>query len=297
MIELLEELTIFTPLGIQFWDPLLNIQIRDGLMVTARPQQGQGKTVSAFRTASGIYAFNRLPGLRSVENSSYDPDQIASPMISHKYIIEVEDRKRDYINAAFEVSLPLQYRGVFLSGSHSSPQRNTPRFILYSAPTRKAPSWFAVVRGELNDYQTDSPAAHAVLKIRVPGGKTSYGLSDEKGRFGVFMPYPAIKGTFEGSPRIFIGKPLKEQNWELFIEVLYEPTILKPLPNTDMPSYISILTQKQARIIQDSPEVGSPGGTGSEVSELSVVLEFGTELILRTEGKTKLMISPAESSP
>lgn len=297
MFEVLEELTTYTPLGIRFWDAVLNVQIRDALRVTARSEHGRGKAVSAFRTASDIYAFNGLPGLRSVENSSYDPEAIASPLITRKCVIEVADSRNNFLSAAFKVELPLQYRGVFLSRTDSSPPQNTPRFILYSAPTRTAPSWLAVIRGELADFESDKPAAHAVLKIYAPDGRVWYGLADEMGRFGVFMTYPTIEGSFVGSPRMFIGKPLIEQSWELLVEVLYEPNTLEVLPHTCLPNYLSILSQKQARIWQASPGEGSPAGAGSEASALAVTLEFGNELILRTDGKTKLLISPTESSP
>lgn len=292
MFEVLEELTTFTPLGIRFWDPVLNVQIREKLKVTARSERGRGKAVSAFRTASDIYAFNGLPGLKSVENSSCAPEQIASPTIAHKYIIEVEDSRKNFINAAFKVELPLQYCGVFLSRTDSSPPQKAPRFILYSAPTRTAPSWLAVIRGELADFETGKSAAHAVLKVHAPDGRMWYGLADEMGRFGVFLTYPTIEGSFVGSPRMFIGKPLNEQEWDLFVEVLYEPNTLEALPHTHLPNHLSILSQKQARIWKESP-----GEAGSDVSELAVTLNFGKELILRTDGKTKLMISPTESSP
>jgi hypothetical protein len=297
MLELLEELNTFTPLGIRFWDPVLNTQIRDSLRVTARSERGRGRAVCAFRTASDIYAFNGLPGLRTVENSSFDPQQNASPTIAHEYIIEVEDTRRNFNKVAFRVDLPLKYRGVFLSRTDSSPPQNSPRFILYSAPTRTAPSWLAVIRGELVDFETGQPAAHAVLKVHAPDERIWYGLADEMGRFGVFMTYPTIEGIFVGSPRMFIGKPLNEQNWDLVVEVLYAPNTLEGLPHTELPNYLSILRQKPARIWQESPGEGSPGGAGSDVSELAVTLEFGKELILRTDGKSKLAISPTESSP
>jgi hypothetical protein len=117
------------------------------------------------------------------------------------------------------------------------------------------------------------------------------------GRFGVFMTYPKIEGSFVGSPRIFIGKPLHKQHWELSVEVLYAPNSLEALPHTALPNYLSILSQKPARIWKEIPGEGSPGGAGSEVSELPVPLEYGKELILRSDGKTKLMVSPTESSP
>ena len=47
-------------------------QIRDGLAVTARPEAASGPWVDAFRTASGLYAFQGLPGLRDYENGIVD---------------------------------------------------------------------------------------------------------------------------------------------------------------------------------------------------------------------------------
>jgi hypothetical protein len=207
----------------------------------------------------------------------------------------VEDPFRRYIQTAFRVELPLLYTGVFLSRAADSPPQRFPRFILFSAPTRTTPFGTAVIRGELIDMTSDRPAGHALVRVREPAGHRWYGLADEAGRFSLFMPYPQLIGTFSGSPRIFIGQPLNEQTWELVVEVLYEPALLAPLPHTRLPEYLNILSQNPARIWMDLSDEESPLGSGSAIFELPATLAYGRELTLRTEGLSKLAISPAKS--
>jgi len=274
MLEILEELSVFSPLGIRFWDPLLEAQIRDALHVTARPATGRGLVVKAFRTASDVYAFRKLPGLLEYG--------LEDATTSHRFIIKVEDSRRRFLTAAFAVDLPLPYRGVFLSGAVSSPSVAPPNgFYLYSAPTRPIPSWLTAVRGELIDRDTGKPAAHAVIHITV-GQKSWDGLADEAGRFVVLLPYPTPTNR---------KKPLFEQTWDIRAEIRYEPDRLEKLPDTTTPDYLSILTQAPAQLSIRQPEnnaVASDKWLGK--------LQFCQELMLRTEGKSSLVISPGSSS-
>lgn len=298
MIKVLEELATFTPLGIRFWDPVMDEQIRDSLKVTARPQNKKGPIIQAFRTVSDVYAFNNLPGMRSIEHRLQDFDSIVSPPDKYGFIIEVEDIRRRYIKVAFQVNLPLPYKGIFLSQlPSSSPQTSQKGFLLFSAPTRTRPSWLAVIRGELVDFNTGNRAAHAVVRISTLHGNRWYGLADENGNFSVLLSYPTIEGSFVGSPQTFISNPLNSQSWDLFVEVLYNPNQLVPIPYTTVPDYLSILSQEKAQIWLKIPGNGSPAEEGSYVSELLVTLEFGREMILRTKGQYELIISPTVSSP
>ncbi|HLP57643.1 MAG TPA: hypothetical protein VK186_02380, partial [Candidatus Deferrimicrobium sp.] len=66
-----EQVNTFTPLGIRFWDSALDRQVGDHLLVKAYPVHGYGSPVHAFRSASGIYAFQGLPGLREIETGYF----------------------------------------------------------------------------------------------------------------------------------------------------------------------------------------------------------------------------------
>ena len=59
--KMAERVTQFTPLGIRFWDSVLDKQVSDHLLIKAYPTAGFRPVINAFRTASGIYAFQGLP--------------------------------------------------------------------------------------------------------------------------------------------------------------------------------------------------------------------------------------------
>lgn len=293
MIDIVEQIATFTPLGIRFWDPVYDGQIRDALRVTARPENGGGPTVRAYTTASSVYVFNRLPGLRSLEHREPNSEFDSSPPARRRFHVEIEDLRRRYLPVAFGIDLPLPYSGVFLDGAAASPFEPSPKgFHLYSAPTRKAPRWMGVVRGELAVSGANRRAAHAVVRVALPEGRIWHGMADSRGRFVVILPYPTISGGFGSSPPVAGGGALSTQTWTVTLEVLYEPGRLEALPETRVPEYRSIFQQGPATIW---PVPQSEGG--NEVAELTATLEFGRELILKTAGLSQLLVSPAGSSP
>ena len=175
----------------------------------------------------------------------------------------------------------------------ASPFEPSPKgFHLYSAPTRKAPRWMGVVRGELAVSGANRRAAHAVVRVALPEGRIWHGMADSRGRFVVILPYPTISGGFGSSPPVAGGGALSTQTWTVTLEVLYEPGRLEALPETRVPEYRSIFQQGPATIW---PVPQSEGG--NEVAELTATLEFGRELILKTAGLSQLLVSPAGSSP
>ena len=198
MLQILEELSTYTHLGIRFWDPALNEQIRGGLSVLARPLAGSGRAARARRTASDIYAFNGLPGLRTLEHSAYNPRTSTSPEPVHSYIIEVADARQRFLKAAFRVDLPLPYRGVYLTRTISSPSRHMARFILYSTPNRKIPALLTAIRGELIDSRSGDPAAHAVLKIFSPTAGPHTVLRTKRAVSRWLFPIPQSKAPLSG---------------------------------------------------------------------------------------------------
>ncbi len=289
-VIVLEQVRTFTPLGIRFWDPVLDEQVRDGLRVTARPaaEIGSRPVVAAFRTRSDIYAFGGLPGLRAVEHGE---NAGGSPAEERAFIVEVQDAQARFLSAAFEVRLPLPYHGMFLSGAGGSPAERLNGFHLFSAPARQRPSWLGAVRGELVDAATREPAAHAVVRVRTPDGAAHYGLADGAGRLAVLLPYPVIEDQLGGSPGVG-GTPLAERRWLLQVEVLYRPALLQALPGTELPDYYSILQQGPGRIWTERPEDG-----GSAEPHWTGELQYGRELTLRTAGLSQMLVSPADTSP
>lgn len=289
-----ECVTIFTPLGIRFWDPALDTQVSEGLTVTARPQGGHHSVSRAFRTASGIYAFQGLPGLHDVEYPTGGRVFTGSPPITSRFIVEVIDGQRRFLPAVFSVDLP--YRGIFPTETVSSLLGSRPPgFYLFSAPTRPATPSLAAVRAqlvELVDATTQQPAAHAVLQVQVPGRKSWCGVADERGCVAVLFPYPTFTGTSGVTSPVTPRAGMVPQQWEVNLRVRYAPSVLTIPPGAKIPDLRSILSQTPGIIwstLAVQPE--------QPVSQLSAQLTFGQELVVRTDHESVLLISPVASPP
>src|SRR5690242_8026491 len=117
----LETTRVFTTLGIQFWDFALDQPVDNGLLVTAYRPDTQYRPTPAFRTASGVYAFQGLPGLHDVEYPQDNAAPPASPPKTLNFVITVEDTSGRFLRTLFGIDLPLPYRGIFLSKLSGSP--------------------------------------------------------------------------------------------------------------------------------------------------------------------------------
>lgn len=288
-----DNFTTFTPLGIRLWDPVLDQQIIDDLIVTAHPSHIPDNKAMAYRTRSDVYSFSHLEGMRGIEYGYENYDETASPDKRHNFIVEIRDKHKRYIDVAFPVDLPLPYSGVFLSsGPESSPHVMPKGVYLYSSPTRAIPGWNALVRGEILDQGSNKPAAHALLRVGTDDGEYWYGIADDKGRFSVMFPYPVLQDGFGASPITPDHKPLHLQTWDLQLEVFYSPNTLENLSGTFLPDYLSILKQEAAQIW---PQPESEGGT--PVVALPILLEYQKSTIARTDGLTQLLVSPLQASP
>ena len=175
--RVLEELEVFTPLGIRFWDLTRDVAVSEGLQVTIRPPERPDLARQAFQTPSGIYAFRNLPGLRHVEAS--DPDLPAgvhpvdgSPPQGQRFIVEVEDRLRRFLPVTFAVDLP--HRGIYPTRPLGSPPGDgLPGFFLFSAPSRAILADTAVLRAQLVERLPGGqtrPAAYAAGSSATAGG-------------------------------------------------------------------------------------------------------------------------------
>ncbi len=279
MTRVIEEISAFTPLGIRFWDPARDAQIRDGLHVVARPATAPGPKAQAFRTGSDIYAFHNLGVAAPVD----------SPPETRAFVVEISDRRRRYLPVAFDVDLPLPYSGVFLSGNGGSPPGSGPAgFYLYSAPTRPAAPGLAVIRGELFDLTGDHAAAHAVVRIVLPAQGSRYGIADEAGRFAVVFPYPAFEESLSGSPGSGEATPLSQRTWDFELEVYYDPAARQALAGTSIPEYSSILGQPLGSLWVSEP--ASPADAEA-VQQWPGSLRLGRELVVKTEGRSQLLVS------
>ena len=300
----LEQKSVFTMLGIQFWDFALDSPITDGLQVNAYLKDTAYSPVSAYRAASGVYAFQGLPCLHSVEYSSPDPTPVSSPQPTFHYVITVSDTLQRFLPMLFGVDLPLPYRGLFLSGDIPSPEDAGARAYLFSAPTRPVVVGVAAVRADLWDHEAKAPAAFAALRVHIDGG-TWLGIADENGRALVAFPYPLLQRLSLGSPPGSGQGTLTSMNWPITVEVQYQPSAFSFLlqntpyvqwPWSTTPSLKSILEGQQDASVWLS-------ASGPPVSQWSGQLTYGEELILRTTPNDSsapsgyLSISRGTSSP
>lgn len=277
---LLERLTHFTLLGIRFWDAALDRPVADGLTVTAWPTAAPRQVRRAVRTASGVYAFHGLPGMRRLEQATAADILAASPPDITSFVVAVADAQRRFFPVAFEVSLPLPDLGVFPTAVSTSPP-GSPGFYLFSAPTRAPAPGLAVVRAQLVEAGSQQPAAYAVVEAEVRG-HTHYAIADARGALALLFPYPLFVSALGASPPG--GLPLAEQQWPLTLRVRYQPAAQAPLPGTPLPALASLFAQPAATIW--------PSTAGTAVSQLTFDLLFGQELVLRTGAESTLWITP-----
>lgn len=292
MTTILEEFTTFTPLGVRFWDPATDQQVRDALQVEAHPRARPRATAAAVHTYGDVYTFLHLPGLRDLEYG-YERSGVGSPPPAHPFVVQVRDARDRFLPIALQITLPLPYRGVYLCGAAGSPAEATPRGLhLYSTPGRPLPPSAAAVRGELRRADTGAPAAHAVVRVETENAETWYGLSDARGCFVVVLPYPPLAHGFGGSPASPGHRPLLEQLWQLSLSVFYQPRAQLALPGSPVPDYLSVLQQAQADLYEHPPEAG-----GLPVASLPVALQFDRHPTVRTDGVSQLLVMPSTASP
>ncbi len=290
--QLSEVISRNTLLGIRFWDPALDEQIRYGLNVVLFSINNKLKKIRANCTRSGIYAFNDIPGMIDLETPLKNVDTIfMSPVETKQYVLEVHDPKERFISVALLIELPLPYKGLFLVDDNSASPGNPPRgFNLYSSINRSSASQFTFVRGELVDRNSGLPATNAIVRIETEDEFRWYGISDKDGKFSVMMPYPFINMSFGSSPPSSDGVRLFQRTWTVSITVLYEPLAQVPLVGSELPDYSSVLNQEQASMYTELPETDV-----GEVMEMQIELAYGRDLIVKTEGFSELYVSQTGS--
>ncbi len=294
MVEVIEQHSVFTPLGIRLLDAVTDRQIDNDMLVTAHPASSPDAKSYAHSTRSGIFAFAHLSGMRHVEYGYVDQEVMASPADKSEFVVVIRDKLRRYLDVALRIDLPLPYRGVFLSYEQvAGSPHNSPRGLyLYSSPTRSVPGWMAMINGELTDSVSGQPAANAVLRVSALSGEKWLGIADERGRFTVMLSYPKLPAGFSGSPLNPGHKSLFEQTWELDLQASYSPDTIENLPGTSIPSYQSVLEQNSASIWTVPEDDG-----GTAVASLPIILEYNKTTNPRTAGETSLLVEPAASSP
>jgi len=285
-----EEWTVFTPLGLRFWDVALDRSVTEGLQVRCWPRHNVHQKVAAFRTRSDVYSFRWLPGLRGLEHGfADDPRVVASPVEPRQFVVQVNDTRGRYLDIALLVSLPLAESGVY----RFPPTPDLSGVPLFAAPTRTLEPRLALVRGTLTDAATRRPAGWSRIRVGLPGGRGCHGVADAGGRFVVAFPYPAVVNGFARSPGGPIaGAAITERGWDMSLTVYYDPDVLRAAPGSRSPEFSSVLQQGPGSVWQTAP-----GPSDVVSSSLPLRLQYGEDLLVHSAGADHLFIERAAGSP
>jgi hypothetical protein len=298
------------PLGVRFWDAAMSRPVADGLVVryvwTQEPRSWarDSKSTVAVVNNDAVWVLSDLPGLRDLE-FGFAPElagaepgtdtywaKVAEPTLklARTYRIEVRDLLNRFLPFTFEAKLP--HRGLFElppegGTSPVSPLDAAPAALpLFSQPARPSPPGAGVVRAQLAEQSSPleehpSPAAWALLEVSAPGAPPVLGLSDPKGGVVVFYPYPEPSAT-SGSPPSGRARPLAQESWDLQISCRYG----RCSPPDTPPDLLAVLDQPPAALELESSPLG-------DVPRLA----FGRELVLKSPGRSDLLVSPPTSPP
>jgi hypothetical protein len=273
-VRVLERVRTFAPLGIRFWDAALDVPVDDRLVVHAWLRGAPNPPVRAVRSPGGVYAFHGLPGQPRTPGDR--PELEGEP---REYSVAVDDPSGRWLPAAFGVTLPLGYRGEFLSAPAGSPPESGGRAYLFPAAGRVAPPGLAAIRADLVDEATGAPAAWAVLAATV-AGVTRTGIADERGRVTLLLPFPTPDRLRDSSPPAAAGPA----EWPATVTARWEPGALRHLfPEREgldpawaaRPSLRSILDEQGGALLRS--EEGQDAA-----AEWADTLVHGRELVLRT---------------
>jgi hypothetical protein len=278
-ILILERLTIVAPLGFRFRDAVTGAIIDDGLSVVAYSAENPLRRVEAFTNRKGVFAFRGLPGMRDVEYPAEDSNPLDSLSGKWNYVVEVADKQGRFIPFRLNVKAPV--KGLYRWGAVQSPPPVESPVLLYSAPARPVLPAMAVVRAELWDPVLDRPAAWALVDAVIDGAVKGRGISDAHGRLLLMFPYPEPKDG-PASPPAASPTRLVDRKWPLQLQSFYSPD--SPVPA--IPDLNKVFEQTEATLWQTlSP--GTPLGP--------LTLKYGSELVLASQSKSELLITPLSS--
>ena len=288
--RVVDTVTRFTPLGVRFWDAALARPVTGGLRLTAWPEGMAGEGTQAFRTASGVYAFQGLPGLRDVEVGAAPTDGPDVLGTQRRYVVRVDDLEGRFLPTAFVLDLPREDRGVYPPAPAGSFEDAAPSgFFLFPRAERAIPATAARVFAQLEDAETGEPAAHAMLEVEVEG-ETYVGLADARGAALVAFPYPAFRHTLSGSFPSG-GTPLHEYGWPITARVRWAPG-LEPVPEARLPLLSAVSTQPFAAVYPRVPTSLDPVEPEDALEE---TLTFGRAAVLRSGATGPLLLAPPTS--
>lgn len=272
---------VFTTLGLRFWDAAFDVPIHAALDVHVWLPGSAFPPRRAVRSPGGVYSFHGLPGRAEAEYpGQHERPEDLGPEL--EYVVLVDDPAGRFLPVAFSVTLPLRYRGEFLSDSAGSEPGEAGRAYLFPASSRPVPPGAVAIRADLEDGNTGEPAAWAVIRATVEDREVS-GLADDRGRVLLLAATPAVDRLGLGSPPGSGQGPVGATTWTVGLRVDYQPDALRypladsglPAPWAERPSLKSILAE------QGPAQVTLVDGE-DPVAGWTAELGFGEPLVLRT---------------
>jgi hypothetical protein len=280
------------PLGVRFWDSVVCAFITEGLVVSHSWARGTRKRTAIVNHAS-VFVLAGLPDLHDLEFADHPTLTQAGaragdadywrliPSLARSYRIDVVDMSGRFLPFWFDA--PLPHRGLFElaygSPLSSPPASRAGAVPLFSSPARTPPSGAGTVRAQLRE-PSGTPAAWALLEVAPVGAQPVRALADEQGRVVAIVPYPAPSST-AGSPPSGRARPLAEERWELDVRCFYD----RSSPPGEPPNIGRVLEQAPASL---DLELSPPE---------TIELAFGRDLVLRTPGRSEVLVTPASSPP
>lgn len=291
-VAVLERVSIVTPLAVRLRDEATRAFVADGLSVVVWPRSNPEMRTTALRNATNVFVLRNLPGMRDVEQGSGDSAFWAAQSAQRQFALEVRDTTGRFLPFTMNIGLPQRrVLGIALTSPPSSPLaiqigEEGGSLPLFSSPSRTVPDAMGVLRAELVDAATNTPAAWALVEVKAGEQRAVIGMADRDGRvmLPLFYPKPVITLGSPGS----VNTPLAQQTWTVDVTVRYRRR--DPIP--EVPDLIDVLTQAAATAWKEvSPMTAWTNAT----------LQFGRELRLSTLGaegaKTSTLLITAAGSP
>jgi hypothetical protein len=212
-----ERVAITCPLGVRFLDSATNAIVGDDLLIEAYPAANQERRVAAVPNRSGVWAFHGLPGLREFEYATNDDKQWIPEPQKRPFVIEITDAQSRFLRSQFALMAPA--RALSIGDEFALPLSLSLRTVkLFSSPARPVPGGLAVVRAQIFEDNSDTPAAWALVELSasVPNHTvTAQGIADREGRLALIFPYPEPANVSPGSPVANGPQLLSQQSWTL----------------------------------------------------------------------------------
>jgi hypothetical protein len=259
--QVLDTVTLVTPLGLRFRDAATGRLVTGGLDVRHGDR-------AAVVTPSGVWSLSHLPGLHELETGAGD-DAYWAAVTPRAFDIDVADPQGRYLPLRLQAQAP--FRGLFQPVCGSPPLADVP---LFAAPSQPPPPGFGIVRAQLRE-PSGAPAAWAILEVRPDGAAAARGMADERGAVAVPLPYPEPSAT-AGSPPRGSQRSLAADRWTLHVDCRYD----RACPPERPPDLCDALDQAPATL---------------DLQGVTLELAYGRDLVLRTPGHSEVLVTAAAS--